>query len=214
MVLDCPHCGSERTGFVQGGERQLPRNTGTWNTLFMCRKCQGGIVVKLRLPAHIPRQQKPSGCTGDPRDDGFDMLAMYPKPQPVAAPQYVPDDIAGNFVEAVDNLRRGSFTSAGMMFRRVLEQATLEIGPGLERQKLVKRIDTLAEQHNLTPAMKDWAHIIRLEGNDAAHEDQFEKGDAEQMHWFTELFLIYVYSLPARVKKYRAQVKGDGQADA
>ena len=124
MVLDCPHCGSERMGFAFGGEMEVPQVARTWNTLFMCRKCREGVVVKL----HRGETKHPSLCTGDPRDEKFEVTAIYPKRQPGVAP--------------------------------------------------------------------------------------FEKDDAKQMHWFTELFLMYVYSLPARVAKYGAPVKGDGQADA
>ena len=135
MVLDCPHCRAKRTGFKFGGEMvSIPDATGgrpIWNTLFMCRQCRRGIVIEFRAPRVEGRH--PSASVGNPCDDGFQSRAVYPKPQPTVAPEYVPDDIAGDFVEAVDNLRRGSFTSAGMMFRRVLEQATLEIDPGEAR---------------------------------------------------------------------------------
>ena len=51
--------------------------------------------------------------------------------------------------------------------------------------------------------MKDWAHQIRLDGNDATHEEDkvFTKEDAEQIREFTELFLIYAFTLPERVKR-------------
>ena len=202
MVLDCPHCGSERMGFAFGGET-VGREVPIWNTLFTCRKCREGVVVKLRHP----RSKSPSACAGDLRDDEFEMLAMYPKPQPGVAPEYVPDDIAADFVEAVDSLRRKAFTSAGMMFRRVLEQATRKTDPELGRERLLDRINTLAERHEITPAMKDWAHIIRIRGNEANHDDTFDNATAEQMHGFTELFLIYSFTLPGRVKRLRDQAE-------
>ena len=206
MVLDCPHCGSERMGFAFGGEMEVPRVTRTWNTLFMCRKCREGIVVKLY---HRGETKHPSLCTGDPRDEKFEVTAIYPKRQPGVAPEYVPADIAGDFVEAVENLRRESFTSAGMMFRRVLEQATKRIAPDLTATTLLGRIDALAERHEITPAMKDWAHVIRIVGNEATHDEVFDDTRAGQMHGFAELFLVYSFTLPERVKRMRDRATPD-----
>ena len=50
--------------------------------------------------------------------------------------------------------------------------------------------------------MKDWAHAIRLDGNEATHEEDedFTADKAREMKDFTELFLIYAFTLPARIK--------------
>ena len=177
MVLNCPHCGSEKVGFEFSGVRH--RNTkrlfngievSTWNTFWVCRKCREGVVVKLQAS----ESSKPSEYSGDPRDKGFQMIAMHPKPYSISAPEHVPIGIAQDYKEASDSLRRENFTSAGLMFRKVLEQATLALAPdqgGIRKKRLLDRIDALAGQHLLTPSMRDWAHIIRLEGNEAAHEE-------------------------------------------
>jgi hypothetical protein len=57
------------------------------------------------------------------------------------------------------------------MCRKVLDIATrdLSFDPGVPPE----RIDRLAADHQITPAMQEWAHIIRLDGNDAVHDDVF-----------------------------------------
>jgi hypothetical protein len=66
---------------------------------------------------------------------------------------------------------------------------------------LYERIDTLAARHDITPAMQEWAHQVRLIGNDANHEDQEPKeGDIEAIGGFTETLLKYLFTLPAEVK--------------
>ena len=64
---------------------------------------------------------------------------------------------------------------------------------------LLNRIDVLEAKHAITPAMKDWAHLIRLDGNEATHGDNFDENSGTQIQSFTELFLIYAFTLPTRV---------------
>ncbi len=78
--------------------------------------------------------------------------------------------------------------------------------------QLVKRIDALAKRHEITPAMKSLAHIIRLQGNKAAHEETFDEMSAKQIQSFAELFLLYTFTLPERVKlahEQRAAAAGE-----
>ena len=227
MVLDCPHCKSERVGFDFGGEIMSRSDHAvhlmhqgihaTWNTLFQCRHCRGGVAVKLGRVGQ--KEIRPSDCHGDPcdpRDSLFRLIATYPEPQAINAPEYVPEAISGNYQEAVDNLQRQNWTSAVMMFRKVLDRATKELAGSLsnedripdakfEAMNLYKRIAALAEIHEITPAMKDWADAIRLDGNDATHEEDADEGIAPQIHAFTELSLTYAFTLPAHVNERAAQ---------
>ncbi len=200
MVLTCPYCLSNRITFTFKGQYQWTSNPHTWNTFWVCRKCEEGIVVKLVGPSH----SLPSDCPGDPRDAGFDLYGIRPRIQQFRAPANVPDAIARDFEEALDNLRRQKWTSAGMMFRKVLQRATTEMAPeGIEfrNMRLIQRINSLDKHRLITPAMKDWAHKIRLDGNEATHEEDedFSGDQARLMKEFTELLLIYSFTLPARI---------------
>ena len=205
MVLDCPRCNA-RVGFKFGCE--LPNKPTLedpiWNTLFVCRICQIGVVVRLRGPVGA----KPSACQGDPCDKGFKVLTVHPKPQPLNIPDHLPEEIAHDYQEAADNLRRQAFTSAGMMCRKALQRATTALAPeGVDFHgvRLHQRIGQLAGRHLITPAMGDWAHLIRLEGNVATHDEEkpFDQAEADQIQAFTELFLIYAFTLPERVRRAR-----------
>lgn len=106
-------------------------------------------------------------------------------------------------------MHRRKFDSAGMMFRRVLERATIAIADDTDRMReksLYGRIELLAAKGRLTSDMQELAHVIRLEGNDAAHEDeQFGEARTKQLAEFAELFLIYAFTLPERVKRTRGE---------
>ena len=210
IVLDCPHCEAERVGFAYGGEhRQGGHALPTiWNTLFECRKCRAGVVIELQHRSSSV--EAPIACHGDPRDEHFTMLAVYPKPRPLDIPRHLPEEIKREYKEAVDSLRHQNFNTAGMVLRKVLLRATTALAAGTEitftkRETLESRIDTLAHHHLITPAMCEWAHQIRDDGNEANHEEDvvFDQSDAEQMQAFTELFLIYAFTLPERVRLAR-----------
>jgi hypothetical protein len=70
---------------------------------------------------------------------------------------------------------------------------------------LKKRIDDLPADL-ATPAMKNWAHHIRLDANDAAHDpEQFTETDANQLQIFAEIFLTYAFTLPAMMKRAKGE---------
>ncbi len=177
-----------------------------WNTLFVCRRCREGVVAQLETF----RDKPPSAHDAVLTSAEFYLTKVHPKPQPVAVPEHLPELIARDYKEAADSLRRRSFTLAGMGFRKVLLRATTALAAGTEitftkRENLKSRIDKLAHYHLITPAMREWAHQIRDDGNEANHEEDevFDQPDAEQMQAFTELFLIYAFTLPERVKRAR-----------
>ena len=211
LILDCPHCDSENTGMEFIGERAFVssdrRRIRRWNTFWECRKCREGVVVKFS-GAGPWSDGAPSQAPGDPRDSMFELITIFPPRREPSAPENTPDGIAGDFLEAEDNMRRRNWTSAGMMYRKVLQRSTTQLAPAgvdFTRMNLMQRIDVLAENHLITPAMRDWAQIVRLDGNEATHEEEeeFSPEKASQMRYFTELFLTYAFTLPARVEAFR-----------
>ena len=203
FVSDCPHCRTENVGFSSYGENKVVRGVKTlyWNTLFVCRKCENGIVVVFS-PNAIG--STPQGYNGDPRDNGFEVRNIYPASQEIEAPDALPEDIESDYKEAEDSFARKKFTSAGMMFRRVLDIATKRLAPGHEGKKLYNRIEWLAGEYKITPELHELAHFIRDDGNTANHEDKkFSEADARQMKDFTRLFLMYTFTLPKLVEDAR-----------
>nr|WP_275348127.1 DUF4145 domain-containing protein [Xenorhabdus bovienii] len=62
----------------------------------------------------------------------------------------------------------------------------------------------------LTSDMAEWAHIIRLDGNESVHTDEeFTEQKAKSILDFAEMFLMYAFTLPGMVKARRAQEEGD-----
>jgi len=94
-----------------------------------------------------------------------------------------------------------------MICRKTIDIATKNLlGDESKNEKLVKRISLLHGKGLITEQMKDWAHIVRIDSNGAVHSDEeFTKEEAEEMIGFTEVFLIYAFSLPAMVASRKSE---------
>lgn len=87
------------------------------------------------------------------------------------------------------------------MFRRAIDIGTKQYSDEVTAWKLEKRIDKLHAEGLITKDLKEWAHKIRLEGNEAVHEiEEPTKEQATELALFTEMVLMYLYTLPEKVK--------------
>ena len=201
MVLECPHCRAERIGcnLIAQHLKVAEDYTRIWNVFLVCRNCNNGIVVELEGQSHF---EEPTKFTGDPRSIGYKIDRVYPRTEQTI-PEHVSVEIRQNYEEAMDSLQRQKWTSAAMMFRKILDRATKELDQSLAELNLFKRIETLVERRDLTPAMRDLATIIRLDGNEANHDEDPDEATAHQLQGFTELFLTYAFTLPKRVEQHK-----------
>ena len=203
LVMNCPHCNSEKVGFDFIGEGKPSfyeeEIKAMWTTCFVCRKCLEGVVVKLgnREYHGVLLRDFP----GELHNYGFEILEIHPKPNQPEVPPHLPTEIVADFKEAQDSLKRGNYNSAGMMFRRTLENATAKMMCKVEGKTLFERIQILREGHKITEAMGDWANVIRRGGNAAAHEqERYDENSATEIGIFTRMFLIYAFTLPKQVE--------------
>lgn len=122
---------------------------------------------------------------------------IWPGLAVISAPTDTPPEIERIFIQAENARRRREHEMSGMAYRKALELAVKDQGqPG--RDDLYARINKLP----VTQQLKDWAHAVRMLGNDAAH-DPVEPSDEEldDLAAFTRVFLEYVYSLPMKVTR-------------
>ncbi|WP_232829676.1 DUF4145 domain-containing protein [Rahnella sp. NRRL B-41462] len=137
-----------------------------------------------------------------PQSQKFRLVDYFPKARSHTAPDDCPERAAKFFIEAKENLHKGNFETSVMLCRKVLDIATREIlGDESKKEQLSQRISMLHGKGLITEQMKEWAHIVRIDSNGAVHSDEeFTKDDAEEMIGFTEVFLIYSFTLPAMVE--------------
>lgn len=198
----CPHCNTENVQFRSVGEYQHISRRDTYSVLFKCGNCERSIT------ATVVRQSgtSPHKYASNIHDaESYAIIEIYPKPTEPEAPSYLPDNIHNFFLQAVNSIRYKNWDASAIMSRKVLEVATktldAQISGGLK-----KRINELASKSIIPESMKDWAHQIRLEGNIVAHEDKpMESIDAQEILSFTELFLMYTFTLPGMLEERKSK---------
>ena len=92
------------------------------------------------------------------------------------------------------------------MFRKTLEIA-LKQRFSDEARDLYQRIELAKKQGKLTPDLAEWAHQIRIDGKDAVHDETFSEERAHDLRAFTELILLYLFTLPKMLEDAQARRK-------
>lgn len=203
----CPHCLSENMTFNVLTQHQHPGDPTRFTVLSVCRKCQLGISTLVDM---LAGNAQPFHYPGDitSKQDWYRVIGTTPEPKTIDAPKYLPGNIHRFFLQAASNLHRQDWDAAGMMCRKVLEVSAKNLAPESKGKSLYNRIEDLAATHQITPAMKDWAHAIRLDGNEAAHEEEpMTEADAKQLFSFTEVFLMYAYTMPGMLAERRREAE-------
>lgn len=198
---DCPHCGTKHSGFTFRSEYARPKlRSGDmpWNVSCSCGHCEETVVFVVF-----------AGVSGAPSvnmdssPEYFRVMETYPKPQTPDAPDHLPSNILRFFEQATDNLTR-NYDAAGMMYRKCIEAAFKNKFPDYTGSQF-QRINKAVENGELTTDLGEWAHQIRLDGNSAVHDDDpFTKQQAEDLHAFSEVVLMYLFTLPEMLRTRRA----------
>lgn len=141
--------------------------------------------------------------------DNYRILQTWPQYNS-DIPSGTPENVGRFYSQGLENLHARRWDAAGAMFRKTLDTGTKAIAPAHKTLTLYSRINKLVQEGLLTPAMGDWSHEIRLDGNDAVHDDEPEtENDARKAQRFTEAFLQYAFTLPALVSGSQAVRSGE-----
>jgi hypothetical protein len=189
---DCPHCLS-RSYFAPRATHQesFNDNSARWKivSIAQCESCKKFILV--------------IGIKGDVRSAAI-LEAIYPLGKPNDNVDIsVPKDIADDFQEALRSRWGKNYKSTVVMCRRAIQSSAIDLkakdGP------LVAQIEDLFKKGKITEPLKDFAHAIRLTGNEGAHPDKdglkdVNEKDADDIIAFTREFLHHVYVMPALLK--------------
>lgn len=179
------------------GQTQVPRKAGHWCAFFLCNGCHGPLSVAFQFAISTADPQRQMG---DLRQVAHSLI-FFPNAAQSFIPQHLPGGVARAFEQADVSILQNSWDAAGAMDRRALELATADKAPEQRDQTLYKRIEFLANEGRITPSLKDWAHNLRVVGNNAVHdEDGLTEDDARQAHELTRFILTYLYTLPEQVR--------------
>lgn len=137
---------------------------------------------------------------------------IYPAPLPKPPDERIPPSIRTDFEEALKCFGISAFRATGVMARRALQCCCLD--KGAKKGTLQHQIDWLFGQGIITKNLKDWAHEVRLVGNDAAHprkpgqDKPISQDDAKAILELLKQFTNVLYVAPAiaeETKKSRQQ---------
>ncbi len=165
---------------------------------FRCNGCGGGLFIEVKYNWGPTPHNLLGMFDSDPQS--YEILRAYPEPVKLEAPEYVPNNVSSFYLQAQIALRHGSFDASSMMSRKALEVAVKTIDPG-GKGNLYQRIEKLREDGLITDSLKDWAHVIREDGNKAAHEiEPVTEDHAQELIDFCELFLMYTFTMPKMIE--------------
>lgn len=200
FTYDCPHCGARKATFAVQKGRRHP-DEALVNALGTCPGCFNPVALIIYLPSGGDVDQLTGDLSTRGRHENGSIESVFPQRKTSISPEHAPPAAAKSFIEGSDCLSDGRYTSAVAMFRRALEISLKNFSPEIEAWKLEKRIDKLADKGLITADLKTWAHKIRLEGNEAVHEeDEPTREAATELQLFTEMVMTYLYTLPAKVQ--------------
>lgn len=205
--LKCPYCGTDNTAFIVQ-DFICHKESQKIATLFAtCNKCNGGVVTDSISNASETFKVL-IGVDGDLQHIAetrfFNIGEWLPKPKAIDIPQHLPIDVAKSFNEGCKVIGISN-DGACSMFRKSIDIATKDLSKDSDGMpwKLEKRIEKLSSDGKITKDIAEWAHQIRIDGNDALHENNATKEDAEALRDLTKYVLTYLYTLPEQVRLAR-----------
>lgn len=202
----CPHCLKDNAVLIGVYESYRGEND-VYDVTFFCRSCnKSGIAVVQSSNVGGPLQvaQNAGRDIQIPSNNyWFKIIDTYPQITINNAPENTPKRAAKFFIESKDDFQRGRYETSVMNCRKVIDISTKYLmGESVKDINLNNRINTLFKEGKITEQMNSWAHIVRMDGNGAAHSDEeISKEEAEQILGFTEVFLMYSFTLPEMIKK-------------
>jgi len=170
-----------------------------------CPLCHGPVMVNFEATLSSLRGMQAAANRPEERFVAGDVkiLATYPTPAKASRDPAYPEELREIFAEAQEDLllNRSSARIVATC-RSVLDVATKKLnGKGKD---LLNRIDNLREEGILTQSLSEWAHTVRINGNEAIHELTATKQEAAEIIEFIKMFLDVAFVLPTRIAERRA----------
>lgn len=201
---DCPHCTSKNAGFKVAYQWSERGTDAISSVLGICGVCNSGLVLTIRNLRGISVKKYSQGDF-DFLDRDERIIRTYPD-STLNIPEDCPEGVQKFYAQGLINLAGGNWDAAGAMFRKSLDVATKIIAPDLKDKSLFHRINSLVDTGHFTPALGEWSHELRIDGNEAVHDEDPETADdANSMQKFAEAFLRYSFTLPNLVARNRAK---------
>jgi hypothetical protein len=178
---------------------------GDHYSVCLCRRCNQPFLVRQSL----------YGIPGE-FETVTEEAVLYPSESKLL-PEALPESVKTAYDQAARSLHASLFEPCVLMSRKCLEAVCKILNAN--GRDLSTRLAKLHEAGHIDSRLLNWAHQVRLIGNEAAHDIDapVTKEDARDVFDFTEAILIYVFSLTKRfeslqARRSKASSNTDGEA--
>lgn len=216
LIHDCPHCASAKMSFLIFGARSqqvFPGQQVTRGIVSLgleCQSCLKTASAKIKntethshgtwtqMVAHLTREE------GSYPNGKWDLVEFWPENEALNAPEFLPPQVEKAFLQGEKNLvMEGCEEAAATSFRRALDVGLKVRFPELTGD-LFKKIEKLAADRVIPDSLAEWAHEVRVIGNDGAHDlEGCSLEDATAGGDFVDAVLRYLFSLPGMIAERR-----------
>jgi hypothetical protein len=121
-------------------------------------------------------------------------------------PDHWPEEVGRYWLQAQRNIEGSNWDAAALMARSALQ--LLLRRENATGHTLIKEIDDISRRGLIPPIMQEWAHELRVLGNDAAHPTPGDNGiserDARHAVKFLRVLLTLLHDLPKEIKEFRS----------
>lgn len=125
-------------------------------------------------------------------------------PAKMQTPDHLPDNVKNYYLQGTQALSAGSPDAAGAMFRKAMETC-LSYLVDEDTENLKSLIDKARAAGSIPESLKTWAHLVRIDGNDAVH-NQFTIKEAQNTADLTYFLLTYMISIPAEIENRKPKI--------
>lgn len=217
LIANCPRCDAQKVTFVVEAAYITGQRYG-WQNWYeacaQCRHCHRYTVFSVYDDVdrnyeifHRVGILNYSGVLNDfVKVHGY---ASLKDEATVAAPEYVPKEIAAIFCEGATCQAVQCYNAACAMYRLCVDLTTKSLlppedqsnGPNAQqRDKLFHRLNWLFDTGCISTSLRELSHCIREDGNDAVHDGSVADAEAADLQDFTLHLLENVYTAPERLK--------------
>jgi hypothetical protein len=195
---ECPHCAT--VSYLKPvSSAHMEQKNGLYRIVNVGQgqSCKQFVLVEGKRTTHQAAAQ---------------LVSVYPlgKPNDAVAPEVreIAGNVAADFSEALRCHWIKSYRASVVMCRRAVQSSAIALQA--KGGRLIDQIDDLFKSGKITESLRDFAHEVRLTGNDGAHPDkdglnEVGEQDSSDIIEFTREYLHHLYVMPAKLRSRKAK---------
>ena len=195
LLVDCPRCAIRiNAEALASYEFTRSHMRGSGRYLFLrCRSCSEPLVVQQENVGNIAEG-----------DIWADPTVLFPTPSFHVNPD-APAAVRTSLTQAHKTFVAGAYTATAIMCRRAVEAVCA--AHGVSKGSLAAKLANLRNAGAISAHLFDWADMLRVAGNEAAHdvEEEVGRADAKDMLDFALAVTEYLYSYRDKFEAFKAR---------